>query len=109
MAITFPDTQRVVTCPPEVKIVDDRAQRFSDVVVHRFRLGDVEDVDIYAADPIYKWQQTEAGQWATEHTVAPLYYMSQLDYNSIRTQVAVFARFSDRDYTFWKLKWEQAT
>ena len=39
-------------------------------------MGDVDDVDIYAAQPIYQWQQTEQGQWVmanannlTYHTI----------------------------------------
>ena len=32
-------------------------------LLHEFRLGDVEDPEIYAAQPIWEWQQTEAGAW----------------------------------------------
>jgi hypothetical protein len=30
-------------------------------------MGDVEDPEIYAAQPIYEWQQTEQGKWVMEH------------------------------------------
>jgi hypothetical protein len=30
-------------------------------------MGDVDDVDIYVAQPIYEWQQTEQGKWVMEH------------------------------------------
>jgi hypothetical protein len=30
-------------------------------------MGDVDDVEIYAAEPIYQWQQTEHGQWVMEN------------------------------------------
>ena len=30
-------------------------------------MGDVDDVDIYVAQPIYEWQQTEQGKWAMQH------------------------------------------
>ena len=33
------------------------------IKLHQFRMGDVEDIDIYIAQPIYEWQQTEKGQW----------------------------------------------
>jgi len=36
------------------------------VIFHSFNLGDV-DVDVYSADLIYQWQQTEQGQWAMKH------------------------------------------
>ena len=40
-------------------------------------MGDVDDVEVYAAQPIYEWLQTNAGKWVNErckdltwHTVA---------------------------------------
>jgi len=41
---------------------------------HRFTLGDVEDPEIYAAAPIWEWQQTEQGQWVMEHAHDLTYY-----------------------------------
>lgn len=41
--------------------------------VERFRLGDVEDPEIYCAQPIYEWQQTEKGQWIMKHGLDPTY------------------------------------
>jgi hypothetical protein len=38
------------------------------VKVHEFNLGDVEDPDLYAAEPIMAWQNTEAGQWVMQHS-----------------------------------------
>lgn len=38
-------------------------------------MGDVEDPDIYAAQPIYEWQQTEQGTWAMEHAHDLTYYI----------------------------------
>ena len=35
-------------------------------VVHTIKMGDVEDPDLYVADPIWKWQQTEEGQWIND-------------------------------------------
>ena len=30
-------------------------------------MGDVDDIDIYVAEPIHQWQQTAQGQWAMQH------------------------------------------
>ena len=30
-------------------------------------MGDVEDPDIYAAEPMWQWQQTTQGQWVMQH------------------------------------------
>ena len=39
------------------------------VTVHVFSVGDVEDPEIYAAQPIWDWQQTDAGKFVMEHAV----------------------------------------
>ena len=44
-------------------------------LVHTIKMGDVEDPDLFVADPIWKWQQTEEGQWIMEHAVeTPCWY-----------------------------------
>ena len=61
--------------PTEYKIVNDRVVKFTDVKVHEFNMGDVEDPDLYAAQPLYEWQQSEQGQWIMEHAVeTPSWY-----------------------------------
>ena len=37
------------------------------ITLHSFSMGDVDDIDIYVAQPIYEWQQTEQGKWVMEH------------------------------------------
>lgn len=43
---------------------------------HSFVLSDVDDVDIYVAQPIWEWQQTPQGQWIMEHAQNLRYYTS---------------------------------
>ena len=89
----------------EVKIIDDCAVRFSDVCVHEFSVGDVEDPEIYAAGPIFDWQRSEAGQWIMANAVDKPYYIQALDYNSWGHQYKIMARLSEQNQTFWRLKW----
>jgi hypothetical protein len=44
-------------------------------VVHRFTMSDVDDPDIYVAQPIYEWQQTEQGKWVMKNGHDPQYHM----------------------------------
>jgi len=37
-------------------------------VVHTIRMGDVEDPDLMIAQPIWEWQQTDAGKWIMENS-----------------------------------------
>ena len=30
-------------------------------------MGDIDDIDVYVAHPIYEWQQTEQGKWVMQH------------------------------------------
>ena len=71
---------------------------------HKFTLGDVEDPDLYATQPIYEWQQTEAGQWVMTHCKDPQYSIGP-DKISWGHQVRIYGILEDRDATFWQLKW----
>lgn len=88
----------------EVKIIEDRAVRFSDVCVHEFSIGDVEDPDIYAGEPLLNWQQSEAGKWVMENAVETPYWVRALDYNSWGHRYKIMARLSEQNQTYFKLK-----
>lgn len=51
------------------------------MIFHSFILGDCEDPEIYAAQPIYEWQQTEMGQWVMKHGYALTFDVSPDIYN----------------------------
>lgn len=91
---------------PEYKIIDDQIVRFSDICVHEFTMGDVEDPDIYAAGPIMDWQDSEAGKFVMEHAVESPYWIRQTDYHSYGTQYKIIARLSEPNQTFFKLKFK---
>ena len=91
--------------PREVKIIDGVPVAFSDVVVHHFPMGDVEDPDLYAADPLYKWQQSEAGTWVMTHAVEPPFWVRQPDVSSYGYRYYIVARLKEQDQTYFKLKW----
>jgi len=39
------------------------------IIVHQFSMGDVEDPDLYAAQPLLEWEQSEAGQFVMKYAV----------------------------------------
>ena len=75
------------------------------VIVHRFKMGDVEDPDLYAAQPLWEWQQSEMGAWVMEHSVETPMWHRQANPNQYHTDYAVQAWLKGADYTFWVLKW----
>jgi hypothetical protein len=91
--------------PSEVKIVDGVAVKYMDILVHTFRLGDVEDPDIYAAEPIWAWQQSAAGCWVMEHAVEKPYWTRRTDYQSYGYEFKIIARLSEADAVLFKLKY----
>jgi hypothetical protein len=58
------------------------------VTFHSFAMSDVEDVDIYVADPISRWQQTEQGQWVMENATDLKYY-TMPDPNTFGYQITI--------------------
>jgi hypothetical protein len=90
----------------EYKIIDDRVVRFNDICVHEFTMGDVEDPDLYAADPIIKWQDSEAGKFIMEHAVESPYWLRQIDHSSYGYRYRIMARLSEQNQTFFRLKFK---
>jgi len=81
--------------------------RLVKTVVHKFSMGDVDDPDMYASLPIYDWQQTEAGKYCMKNSVEQLHYTIGPDMNNHwGFQVQVFGVFTEKDYMFFKLKFQ---
>lgn len=89
-----------------VKVIDGVAMKYYTTVVHSFTLSDVDDPEIYAAEPIIKWQNTESGKFIMEHATEQPSYHQQLDYNTYGYKYAIMATLKETDYTYWKLKYE---
>jgi hypothetical protein len=89
----------------EFMVFGDKAHRIHKVVVHRFTMGDVDDPDLYAAEPLYKWQNSEMGQWVMERSVDTPEWHRQPDMMQYGYRYAVVAKLKDVDYTWWTLKW----
>ena len=106
MAITstYPDEYQQWQ-PERTEIIGDRAVTFRDVCVHEIRMGDVEDPDIMVADPIWKWQQSDAGKFIMEHAVEKPYWTRSMDYASWGHKYRIMARLSEQNELFWTLKW----
>lgn len=91
--------------PRETKIINGQAVTFSDMVVHRFRMGDVEDPVLFAAEPIYNWQHSEAGQFVMANAVEPPWWVRTMDHETYGFEFAIVARMRESDQTFYTLKY----
>ena len=91
----------------EVRVIGDRAVRFHDVCVHTFNVGDAEDPDLYAGEPIWKWQQTDAGKWIMENAEDQPYWTRFIDHNHWGYSYKIMARLSEQNHTYFKLKFSK--
>lgn len=106
MAITRDGAVGIKHWQPEyTKIVDGKPVRFRDVCVHEIRMGDVDDPDLMIAEPIWQWQQSEAGRWIMENAVEKPYWTRRVDTWTYGHVYHIVARLSEQNQTFWELKW----
>ena len=75
------------------------------VVVHSFRMGDVEDPDLYAAEPLYQWQQSEMGEWVMANAVQTPSWHRSADPHNYGYAYSIRAELAPKDYTYWWIKW----
>jgi hypothetical protein len=66
-------------------------------------MGDVDDVEVYAAGPIYDWLQTDAGKWASEHC-DDLSWYTMPDPNSFGYIVRLRGSITDQHATEYYLR-----
>ena len=74
------------------------------MLVHRFKMGDVEDAQIYAAGPIMDWQRSECGCWVMEHALQVPEWRTKDDLQNWGSVVEVHADFTPEDEVYFRLR-----
>jgi len=89
--------------------VDDNhnVKEIHKVVVHRFRLSDVEDPDLYAAEPLHKWEKSEQGQFVMQHAIDKPEWHRNVDHLTYGYQYAIVAELEKKKLSEFYLKWGQ--
>lgn len=91
----------------EAKILPDgTVQKIYKICVHTIRMGDVEDPDLFVAEPIWQWQQTEKGKYIMEHSMQQPEWHRMTDHLNYGFTYNIVAYLNDKDLTYWKLKYE---
>lgn len=80
-------------------------EEYHKIVVHRFKLSDVEDPDLYAAEPIYNWQQTDAGKFVMENATEQPIFHRHVDYASYGYEYAITAILEKKKLSEYLLRW----
>ena len=76
------------------------------VIVHTFRMSDVEDPDLWAGQTLYEWEHSEEGQWIMKNSVEQPSWHRHIDPNTYGYLYTIRAYLTDKAYTYWKLKYE---
>jgi len=74
------------------------------VVVHCFRMGDVEDPDLYAAQPIHEWETSDPGKFVMEHAIDKPIWHRQLDQSTYGYQYAIEAELEMKKLSEYYLR-----
>lgn len=75
-------------------------------ILHQFRMGDCEDLDIYVAEPIWQWQQTDAGKWCMTHA-KNISWTTGFDLTGMGYRVTVVGDLEEANRTFFELKYRE--
>ena len=75
------------------------------IIVHTFTVGDVDDPDLYAAEPMWQWQNTEAGKWVMENCCDEVPIWNRyLDPTSYGHKYMISAIFEEKKLTEFYLR-----
>jgi len=89
---------------PKYMLRDDRVVETKKIVVHKFTMGDVEDPDLYAAEPLWNWQQSDHGKWVMENALDTPEWHRQADLVNWGHSYAVTAVFESKKLTEYYLR-----
>lgn len=76
------------------------------LTVHHFRMGDVEDPEIYAAQPLHEWEMSEFGSWVMANSKTTPTFHIAADRIYFGYQVKVTAEFEGEALTYFLLKYK---
>lgn len=79
-------------------------QEIHKVVVHFFSLGDVEDPDLYAAQPLLDWQNSEAGKFVMSNAVVTPIWQRNIDHHLYGHRYAIIAELEKKKLSEFYLR-----
>jgi len=79
----------------------------SKLIVHRFFMSDVEDPDLYAAEPLYQWEHSEQGQFVMTNALETPEWHRSVVPDRYGWQYIITARLEGPALTEYLLRWGQ--
>lgn len=75
------------------------------VNVHSFLLADVEDPELYAAEPLLAWEKSDHGQWVMANAAETPTWNMIADPMTYGHRVVIRAKLTEENATYYMLKW----
>lgn len=93
--------------PPVKKynLVGDRVEECKEIIVHEFSMGDVDDPDLYAAQPLHEWESSDEGQWVMKNAAETPSWYRIADFTSFGYKYQIRAKLMGPALTEWLLKY----
>ena len=93
--------------PPKHKynVIGDRVEECKEIIVHQFMMGDVEDPDLYAAEPLIKWQESESGKWIMKNASDTPTWYRMADPTTYGYKYQIRAKLMGPALTEWFLRY----
>lgn len=76
------------------------------ITVHTITMGDVDDPDLYVAEPLINWESTEVGKWVMENSNPAPTWQRQIDPHCLGWRYSIVGYFSEQDLTYYNLKFK---
>ena len=74
-------------------------------IVHTIEMGDVEDPEIYAAEPILAFEKTDKGRWLMANSYKQLEFTIRPNERTYGWKVLIWSYLNEQDLSFYSLKW----
>lgn len=84
----------------------DEDQETIEYIVYTIPMGDVEDPDLFVANPIYEWQQTKAGKYVMKNSKPTPMWNRKVDLNTYGHLYTITAYLTPKQLTYYKLRFE---
>lgn len=75
------------------------------VVVYRFRVSDSEDPDLYAAEPLFRWQNSDSGKFIMEHAITTPEWHRNVNPSTLSYDYIIVAEIEKKKLSEFYLRW----
>ena len=85
---------------------DGSIEELHKIIVYSFSVGDIDEPDLYAAEPLWEWENSLKGKWVMEHAIEPPIWQRELDNYIFGYRYRILATLPGARATEYYLKWD---